>query len=66
MTEKIKRVSKRNVINNYSKTLKKYKNRKSPSFPANQNCGKIMKGNDNNMYESRPNKNNICSWKIVK
>ena len=24
-----------------------------------------MKGNDGNMYESKPNKNNVCSWKKV-
>jgi hypothetical protein len=48
-----------------SKTLKKYKNRKSPPYPANNNCGKKMKGNDGNMYESKPNKNKICSWKII-
>jgi len=24
-----------------------------------------MKDNDGNMYESKPNKNNVCSWKKV-
>lgn len=65
MTEKIKSVSDRNAINNHSKTLKKYKNRKSPPYPANENCNKIMIGNDGNMYISKPNKNNICSWKKI-
>ena len=55
----------RNEINNHSKTLKKYKNRKSPPYPANENCGKQMKGNDGYMYISKPNKNNICSWKKI-
>jgi hypothetical protein len=63
MTEKIKSISGKNAINNHSKTLKKYKNRKSPAYPANENCNKKMKGNDGNMYISKPNKNNICSWK---
>jgi hypothetical protein len=63
MTEKIKSVSGKNAINQHSKTLKKYQNRKSPSYPANENCNKKMKGNDGNMYISKPNKNNVCSWK---
>ena len=67
LTEKLKLVSKKNAINEHSKTLKKYKNknRASPPYPANKNCGKKMKGNDGNMYESKPNKNNICSWKKI-
>lgn len=65
MTEKIKSVSVKNAINQHRKTLKKYKNRKSPPYPANENCNKKLKGNDGNMYVSKPNKNNICSWKKV-
>jgi hypothetical protein len=65
VTAKIKQVSKRNAINEHTKTLKKYKNRKSPPFSANENCNKTMKGNDGNMYISQPNKNNVCSWKKV-
>jgi hypothetical protein len=45
--------------------VKKYKNRKSPPYPANENCNKKMKGNDGNMYISKPNKNNVCSWKKI-
>ena len=63
MTQKIAIVSGKNSINKYSKTLGKYKNRKSPPYPANKNCSKKMKGNDGDIYESKPNKNNICSWK---
>ena len=65
MTEKMKSVSGKNAINNHSKTLKKYKNRKSPPYPANENCNKTMVGNDGNNYISKPNKNNICSWKKI-
>ena len=65
MTEKIKSVSGRNAVNNHSKTLKKYNDRKSPPYPANENCNKKMKGNDGNMYISKPNKNNVCSWKKI-
>lgn len=66
ITEKIKSVSGRNAVNQHSKTLKKYKNRKSPPYPANKNCNKKMKGNDGNIYISKPNKNNICSWSKYK
>lgn len=65
ITEKIKSVSGRNAVNQHSKTLKKYKNRNSPPYPANENCNKKMVGNDGNMYISKPNKNNVCSWKKV-
>jgi hypothetical protein len=65
MTEKLKSVSGKNAINQHSKTLKKYKNRKSPPYPANDNCNKTMVGNDGNKYISKPNKNNICSWKKI-
>ena len=54
MTKKIKEVSGRNVINEH---------RASPPYSANKNCGKTMKGNDGNMYISKPNKNGLCIWK---
>jgi len=65
MTKKIKSISGRNAINQHSQTLKKYTNRKSPPYPANENCNKKMKGNDGLLYISKPNKNNICSWKKI-
>jgi hypothetical protein len=65
MTEKLESVSSRNAINEHSKTLKKYKNRNSPPYPANENCNKEMIGNDGTRYISKPNKNNICSWKKI-
>lgn len=65
LTQKIALVSKKNAVNTYSKTKRKYSNRKSPPYPANKNCGKTMTGNDGNMYESKPNKNNVCSWKKI-
>ena len=46
-------------------TLKKYRNRKSPPYPANDYCNKRNKGNDGLMYISKPNKNKVCSWKKV-
>jgi hypothetical protein len=34
-------------------TSPKYKKRNSPPYPANQCCGKLMKGNDGEMYISK-------------
>lgn len=64
LTKKIEQVKGKNGINNHHATLKKYKSRNSPSYPANQNCGKRMSGNDGKMYKSIPNKNNICTWRL--
>jgi hypothetical protein len=48
------------------KTIKnKYKTRNSPPHPANENCNKIMIGNDGNEYKSVPNKNGICTWRKI-
>jgi hypothetical protein len=63
MTEKIKGVSGRDSLNQHNKTLKKYKELGSPSCSANDNCNKQMIGNDGKMYVSKPNKNNVCSWR---
>jgi len=63
MTKRMKTLSGRNAVNSYSKTLKKYKSRNSPPYPANQNCGKEMKGNDGLMYVSQSNKNGVCTWR---
>ena len=64
MTKKIKMVSKRRKTMIIKKTLK-YKTRNSPPYPANEHCGKSIKGNDGLLYISQPNKNNICAWKKV-
>jgi hypothetical protein len=45
---------------------KKYRERPSPPFPANQCCGEKMKGNDGRMYESRADKNGTCKWYVLK
>jgi len=65
VAEKIKSVSGRNAVTSHSKTLKKYKTRDSPPYPANEHCNKQMRGNDGKMYVSKPNKNGVCSWKPV-
>jgi hypothetical protein len=44
---------------------KKYTTRPSPPIPANKNCGKTAIGNDDNLYESRPNKNGVCTWRLL-
>jgi hypothetical protein len=65
LSNKLKQVSPRNVVANHSKTLKKYKERPSPPFPANKCCGKKMAGNDGSMYLSTPNKNGVCAWRKI-
>jgi hypothetical protein len=47
-------------------STKKYTERNSPPFPANQCCGEKMLGNDGNMYESRADKNGTCKWYVLK
>jgi hypothetical protein len=61
--QKMKQMSMKEIRNKHSKTLKKYKTRKSPPYPADLNCNKKMRGNDGNMYMSTQNKNDICTWK---
>ena len=64
--KKPRQISIKEIRNKHSKTLKKYKTRKSPPYPADLNCNKKMLGNDGNMYISTPNKNYICTWKKYK
>jgi len=47
-------------------TSKKYTTRKSPPYPANKCRGKILRGNDGNMYRSASNINGIYTWRIKK
>jgi len=63
--KKTKQISIMEIRNKHSKTLKKYKTRKSPPYPAGLNCNKKMIGNDGNMYISTSNKNDICTWKKI-
>jgi hypothetical protein len=46
-------------------TSKKYSDRSSPPFPANECCDQEMVGNDGSMYVSRADKNGRCAWKKV-
>lgn len=43
-------------------SVKKYRERPSPPYPANDFCDKRKKGNDGLFYISKPNKNGICRW----
>jgi hypothetical protein len=45
---------------------KKYQERPSPAYPANKCCGESKRGKDGLMYESRADKNGVCTWKKVK
>lgn len=41
---------------------KKYAERPSPAYPANQCCGENKVGNDGNMWTSVADKRGICRW----
>jgi hypothetical protein len=41
---------------------KKYRDRDSPPFSANQLCNAILKGNDGKVYKSTKNTKGICTW----
>jgi hypothetical protein len=47
-------------------TTTKYLTRNSPPYHANDCKNKIMKGNDDKMYISKPDKNNIYKWILIK
>lgn len=47
-------------------TTAKYRNRKSPPYPANQCCGQILEGNDGQVYISKANVKGICTWRKFK
>lgn len=47
-------------------TEAKYKKRPSPPYPANDCQGQKKKGNNGKMYESKPDKNNVYKWIIIK
>lgn len=65
LTAKLYIVSKRDGVNQFAQTKKKYAQRNGPPIPANKNCGKTMVGNDGLMYKSTPNVNDICTWKKI-
>ena len=41
---------------------KKYENRPSPSYPANECRGKVIVGNDGKMYISKPTASGVYRW----
>jgi len=64
-TKTDKTIKKTKTKTKTKKTLKKYLTRDSPPYPANEYCGKKMKGNNGLMYVSTPDKNGICKWMKV-
>ena len=48
------------------KRIKPAGKRLSPSESAKLYCGKRKKGNDGNMYISKPDKNGVCRWSKIK
>lgn len=66
-TSKTKRVSQRSKSKGCKRqSQKKYVIRSSPSYPANECCGKTMRGNDGIKYKSVKDVNGVCRWKKVK
>lgn len=60
-----KYMAKRNDPASAKAVLSRYKDRPSPPYPANENCGKTMKGNDGLKYKSVANKAGVCSWRRI-
>ncbi len=46
-------------------TVKKYKERNSPPYPAQECKGKQKKGNDGKLYKSESDKRGIYRWKLI-
>ncbi len=57
---------KKKIVKNKKIMTNGKKNRPSPSVSATKFCGKKKRGNDGNMYISKPNKNGVCRWVKVK
>lgn len=63
----VKKETSKKLKKNTKKQIKKNRsNRPSPSESATLYCGKKKKGNDGNMYLSKPNKNGVCRWIKIK
>ena len=45
---------------------KKYTDRPSPPYMATECKGEVRTGNNGKLYESKPNKNDVWSWKLKK
>lgn len=47
-------------------TTKKYLNRNSPSYPANECCRRHLQGNDGKVYfSSKVGSQKSCTWKLI-
>lgn len=46
-------------------TTSHYQDRPSPPYPANQCCGRMKRGNDDQLWISIPDKNGTCRWQKV-
>lgn len=69
--KKVKKTSPKKVSSTESsgctlQNTSKYQNRPSPAYPANKCCGRIMVGNDGNLYESKKSSNGVCRWMKMK
>lgn len=46
------------------RTSRKYTDRPSPPYPANECCGERKRGNDGKMYLSKTDRNGRCRWVV--
>lgn len=46
-------------------TSRKYTERPSPPFPANECCGALGVGNNGDLYQSKADSRGICRWQPV-
>lgn len=64
--QSVRNISEKTLVNLLSESQqKKYKERDSPAFSANDLCGSRMIGNDGTMYVSKRNKAGVCTWVSV-
>lgn len=63
LRSKLESMRGKNATDTHARTLKKYKTRKSPPYPANDHCNQTKEGNDGHRYVSTPNQHGVCSWK---
>jgi len=64
--QEVPRIAKKPSRGCVKQTQKKYTDRPSPPYPANECCGEIMQGNDGNRYISVADIRGICRWKPYK
>jgi len=64
--QSVRGISEKTLVNLLAESQqKKYKERDSPAFSANDLCDSRLTGNDGKMYVSKRNKAGVCTWVAV-